>query len=404
MDERMKILVVNAGSSSLKYQLFDMGTGEVLAKGNCERIGAGGVVTHKKAGAEPYRLETPLDSHDTALELVLGLLTDKEHGVLADISEIDAVGHRIAHGGEKYKESTLIDDEVIRYLHTIEPINPLHGPPAIKGMEACRRLMGKTPQVGVFDTAFYSGMEDYAYIYPLPYRLYEEKRIRRYGFHGTSHRYVSGRVADCMGRPLSEMKVITCHLGNGSSITAVDHGRAVDTSMGFTPQEGILMGTRSGSIDPTIIPYLMRHEGMTADEVEDMLNRQSGFLGVSGLSNDSRNVCEAAAGGHYRAGLALKILIHGIKKYIGAYIAEMNGIDALVFTAGIGENDSEIRRRVCADMDVFGIALDEEHNRQARGKETDISAPGARVKTWVIPTDEEYMIALDTAKLAQAAG
>ena len=399
----MKILVVNAGSSSLKYQLFDMDTGHVLAKGNCERIGAGGAVTHKKAGAPPYKVETALPDHEAALKWVLDLLVDPVHGVLADIREIDAVGHRVAHGGEKYKASTLIDDEVIAYLESIVSINPLHGPPAIKGMQGCRRLMGDTPQVGVFDTAFYAGMEDKAYIYPLPYRLYEEKRIRRYGFHGTSHRYVSGKAAERMGRPLSELKIVTCHLGNGSSITAVDRGRAVDTSMGFTPQEGILMGTRSGSIDPTIIPYLIEHEGMTGEQVEDMLNRQSGLLGVSGLSNDSRNVCEAAAQGHYRAGLAIRILVHGIKKYIGAYVAEMNGIDALVFTAGIGENDAGLRRQVCAGMDYLGIALDEGANSSLpRGEAGDISAPGARVRPFVIPTDEEYMIAQDTETLAKS--
>ena len=398
----MKILVVNAGSSSLKYQLFDMDTGAVLAKGNCERIGVGGIVTHRKTGASPYVVETNLRSHDDALEWVLKLLVDPVHGVVADIGEIDAVGHRIAHGGEKYTQSTLIDDEVVQYLQSIVSINPLHGPPAIKGVEGCRRLMKDTPQVGVFDTAFYATMEPEAYIYPLPYRLYEEKKIRRYGFHGTSHRYVSAKVAECMGRPLAELKVITCHIGNGSSITAVDHGRAVDTSMGFTPQEGILMGTRSGSIDPTIIPYLIEHEGMTGQQVEDMLNRQSGLLGVSGLSSDSRDICEAAAQGNARAQLALRIQVHGIKKYIGAYTAEMNGLDALVFTAGIGENDTDLRRMVCGQMDYLGIAVDEARNAAApRGQITDISVPDARVRTWVIPTDEEYMIAMDTAKLAQ---
>lgn len=396
----MKILVVNAGSSSLKYQLFNMDDGSVLAKGNCERIGAGGTATHKKTGAAPYKVETPLKNHEDALAWVLGILVDPEHGVIGDIHEIDAVGHRVAHGGEKYKASTLIDEEVVRYLESIVPINPLHGPPAILGMEACHRLLGDTPQVAVFDTSFYAGMEPHAYIYPLPYRLYEEKKIRRYGFHGTSHRYVSARAAECVGRPLEELKIVTCHLGNGSSITAVDRGRAVDTSMGFTPQEGILMGTRSGSIDPTIIPYLIEHEGMTGREVEDMLNRQSGFLGVSGISNDSRNVCEAAAAGNPRAQLALRIQVHGIKKYIGAYIAEMNGIDALVFTAGIGENDADLRRDVCADMDFFGIRLDEAANAALpRGAEGDISASDARVRTWVIPTNEEYMIAMDTAAI-----
>lgn len=397
----MKILVVNAGSSSLKYQLFDMDAGSVLAKGNCERIGVGGIVTHRKAGEAPYVVETTLNSHDDALEWVLKLLVDPVHGVLSDVKEIDAVGHRIAHGGEQYKESTLIDDEVIRYLQSIVSLNPLHGPPAIKGIEGCRRLMRDTPQVGVFDTSFYANMDEAAYIYPLPYRLYEEKKIRRYGFHGTSHRYVSAKAAECLGRPLSSLKIITCHLGNGSSITAVDHGRAVDTSMGFTPQEGILMGTRSGSIDPTIIPYLIEHEGMTGQQVEDMLNRQSGLLGVSGVSSDSRDVCKAAEEGNARAQLAIRIQVHGIKKYIGAYVAEMNGLDALVFTAGIGENDADLRRMICENMDFLGIAVDNARNESApRGKETDISAPDARVRTWVIPTDEEYMIAMDTARLA----
>ena len=343
----MKILVINAGSSSLKYQLFDMDDGRVLAKGNCERIGSGGAVTHKKAGAEPYKAEPELRSHDDALELVLRLLTDPVLGVLKDIGEIDAVGHRIAHGGERYKQSTVIDDEVIRYLQSIVPINPLHGPPAIIGMEACRRLMKDTLQVGVFDTSFYAEMEDFRYIYPLPYELYAEKKIRRYGFHGTSHRYVSAKAAEVLGRDPAGLKIVTCHLGNGSSITAVEGGKAVDTSMGFTPQEGILMGTRSGSIDPTIIPYLMKTEGMNADEVEDLLNRRSGLLGVSGISNDARNVTEAAEAGNDRARLALDILVHGIKKHIGGYVAVMNGIDALVFTAGIGENDASLRSRVC---------------------------------------------------------
>lgn len=396
----MNILVVNAGSSSLKYQLFDMEAGTVLARGNCERIGAGGTATHRKAGAEPYTVETPLPSHDEALAWVLHMLVDAQHGVLRDMHEIGAVGHRVAHGGERYKASTLVDEEVIRYLRSIIPINPLHGPPAIAGMEACRRLLNDTPQAAVFDTAFYADMEPHAYVYPLPYRLYEEKKIRRYGFHGTSHRYVSGRAAAMLGQPAEALKMVTCHLGNGSSITAVDRGRAIDTSMGFTPQEGILMGTRSGSIDPTIIPYLMEQEGMTGQEVEDMLNRQSGFLGVSGLSNDSRNVSEAAAAGNPRAQLAIRILVHGIKKYIGGYIAEMNGLDALVFTAGIGENDADLRREVCRDMDFFGIQVDETANRGlAHGAEGDISAAGARVKTLVIPTNEEYMIAMDTAAL-----
>lgn len=397
----MKILVINSGSSSLKYQVFDMDTGKVLAKGICERIGAGGTVTHKRPGALPYKAEIELKNHDDALELVLGLLTDPVHGVLSSVDEIDAVGHRVAHGGEKYKASARVDDEMVNYLYSIVPLNPLHGPPAIKGIEACRRRMPHTPQVAVFDTSFYSDMKDFRYIYPLPYELYEEKKIRRYGFHGTSHRYVSAKAAERLGRPIEELKIVTCHLGNGSSVTAVDRGTAIDTSMGFTPQEGLLMGTRSGSIDPTIIPYLMKTEHMSAQDVEDLLNKRSGFLGVSGLSNDSRNICDAAAAGNPRAQLALNILYNEIKKYIGSYVAEMNGIDALVFTAGIGENDHELRQNVCRDMDFFGIAIDEEKNASLpRGSEADISAPGARVHTMVIPTDEEYMIAQDTARLA----
>lgn len=391
----MKILVINAGSSSLKYQLFDMETGDVLVKGLCERIGAGGEITHRRPAAEPYKTEADFPTHEEALAMVLQLLVSPEHGVISSIDEIGAVGHRIAHGGEKYKQSTPIDDEVIAYLETIVPINPLHGPPAIKGMKACRRLMGDTPQVGVFDTSFYSNMEDFRTIYPIPYEYYEEFKIRRYGFHGTSHRYVSAKAAEILGKPIEELKIVTCHLGNGSSITAVDKGIAIDTSMGFTPQEGVPMGTRSGSIDPTVIPYIMRAKNLSIDEVEDVLNRNSGLLGVSGISNDNRNVAKAASEGNYRAQLAIKILTNSIKKIIGSYIAELNGIDALVFTAGIGENDNCLRSAVCADMDFFGIKIDEELNKN---REVNISAKDARVQTLVIPTDEEYMIALDTAK------
>lgn len=395
----MKILVINAGSSSLKYQLFNMENGMVLAKGNCERIGAGGTVTHKRDGFETYSAEVDLPTHEEALSLVLELLVSEKYGVISSIEEIDAVGHRIAHGGEKYKKSTLIDEEVISYLETIVPINPLHGPPAIKGIKACKRLMGKTVQVGVFDTSFYSQMEDFRTIYAIPYEFYTEHKIRRYGFHGTSHRYVAAKAAEQLGKPLSELKIVTCHLGNGSSITAVDGGIAIDTSMGFTPQEGVPMGTRSGTIDPTVIPYIMKLKNLNASEVEDLINKQSGLLGVSGLSNDARNVSEAAKQGNPRAQLAIKMLANSIKKYIGSYIAEMNGIDVLVFTAGIGENDDEMRSMVCSNMDIFGIKIDEEINSNIpRGSGADISAKGARVKTLVIPTNEEYMIAQDTAK------
>lgn len=395
----MKILVINAGSSSLKYQLFDMETGDVLAKGNCERIGNGGTITHKRPGKENYSAEVSLPTHDEALSLVLDLLVSEEYGVVASIDEIDAVGHRIAHGGEKYKASTLIDDEVVAYLETIVPINPLHGPPAIKGIKACKRLMKNTPQVGVFDTSFYSQIEDFRTIYAIPYEFYTENKIRRYGFHGTSHRYVSAQAAKMLGKPIEELKIVTCHLGNGSSITAVDKGVAIDTSMGFTPQEGVPMGTRSGTIDPTVIPYIMKAKNLTAEEAEDIINKKSGLLGVSGISNDSREVEDAAKAGNYRAMLAVKMLANSIKKYIGSYIAELNGIDALVFTAGIGENSDMLRSMVCEDMDFFGIKIDEDKNsNMPRGTETEISAADAKVHTLVIPTNEEYMIALDTTK------
>ena len=398
----MRILVLNAGSSSLKYQLFDMDNGDVLAKGNCERIGAGGTVTHKRPEADNFYEEIDLPDHGAALERVLSLLTSKEYGVIESIKEIDAVGHRVAHGGEKIKESTRITESTIKYLEEIVPINPLHGPPAIAGMKACMKLMPDIPQVGVFDTAFYSEIEDFRYVYPIPYEYYEKDHIRRYGFHGTSHRFVSGELARVMGKPIEELKIITCHLGNGSSITAVDGGKAIDTSMGFTPQEGIAMGTRSGTIDPTVVTYLMKTHGYTAQEVEDIINKKSGLLGVSGLSNDCRNISEAAAEGNYRASLAMKIMINGIKKYIGSYIAEMNGLDALVFTAGIGENQASTRAAVCENLSYLGIEIDADKNENfTRGVPFEITKEGASVATWIIPTNEEYMIAIDTQRLAK---
>lgn len=397
----MKILVLNAGSSSLKYQLFNMETSEVLAKGNCERIGAGGTITHKRPNAEPFNEELNLENHGVALERVLALLCSAEYGVIKSISEIDAVGHRVAHGGEQLKESSIVTESVIKYLETIVPINPLHGPPALAGMKACLKLMPEVTQVAVFDTSFYSEIEDFRYIYPIPYEFYESDKIRRYGFHGTSHRYVSNQLAKLLGKDIKDLKIITCHLGNGSSITAVDGGKAIDTSMGFSPQEGVPMGTRSGSIDPTIVPYLMKTKGYSAQEVEDILNKKSGLLGVSGISNDCRNIWEAAENGNKRAELALKILINGIKKIIGSYVAELNGLDAIVFTAGIGENDWSIREKVCENMEYLGIKIDNEKNKNfQRGIPFDITAEGSKVATWIIPTDEEYMIAIDTQRLA----
>ncbi len=396
----MKILVLNAGSSSLKYQLFEMESGDILAKGVCERIGAGGTVTHKRPGADNLDRELDLPNHSVALETVLGLLTSAEHGVIASIKEIDAVGHRVVHGGEQLTKSTRVTESLIRYLETIVPLNPLHGPPAIAGMNACLALMPDVPQVAVVDTSFYANIEDYRFVYPIPYEFYEQDHVRRYGFHGTSHRYVSEQLAKILGKPLSELKIITCHLGNGSSVTAVEGGKAVDTSMGFTPQEGIIMGTRSGSLDPTVVTYLMKAKGYTPDEMENILNKKSGLLGISGLSNDCRNLTAAAAEGNPRATLALKMLANSIKRYIGSYTAEMNGLDALVFTAGIGENQWNVRQLVCENMSYLGIEIDEDKNRNfTRGIPFDITKEGARVATWIIPTDEEYMIAIDTQRI-----
>ena len=396
----MKILVLNAGSSSLKYQLFNMDNGDVLAKGTCERIGAGGTITHKRADTQPFFEEIDLPNHGVALQRVISLLCSDEYGVISSVSEIDAVGHRVAHGG-KMLESSRITESVIKYLETIVPINPLHGPPAIAGIKACLSLMPELPQVAVFDTSFYSTIDKSRYVYAIPYEFYENDQIRRYGFHGTSHRYVSQELAKALGKPIDELKIVTCHLGNGSSITAVDGGKAIDTSMGFTPQEGIAMGTRSGTIDPTVVTYLMKTKGYSAQEIEDILNKKSGLLGVSGISNDLRNIVAAANDGNERAQLALDILVNGIKKYIGSYAAEMNGLDAVVFTAGIGENQANIRELVCENMEFLGIAIDKERNDNfTRGIPFDITAKGAKVATWVIPTNEEYMIAIDTQRLA----
>jgi len=396
----VKILVVNAGSSSLKYQLFDMDTNTAIAKGNCERIGIDGVVTHKCPGKEDYKTQADFPDHRAAIECVLGLLTDKKLGVIGSVKEISAVGHRFAHGGEKLRASAVLGADEIAYLESIVELNPLHGPPAISGFKACKEVMPDIKHVGVFDTSYYSNMEEHAYIYPIPYELYEEYKIRRYGFHGTSHRYVAAKAAEMLGK--KDAKIITCHLGNGSSITATVNGKAIDTSMGFTPQDGVPMGTRSGALDPTVPMYIMKKKGLTAEQTEKLLNNQSGLLGVSGISSDCRDVAGAAAEGNARAALALKILAHNIKKIIGSYIAEMNGVDAVVFTAGIGENDRAMRERVCEGLDWLGIAIDKEINNTCdRGVDVDISAKGAKVKTFVIPTNEEYMIALDTQNLTK---
>ncbi len=397
----MKILVVNAGSSSLKYQLFDMDANKVIAKGNCEKIGIGGMVTHKRPGKDDYQADVELKDHDDAIALVLKLLSDAELGVIASADEIDAIGHRVVHGGEQYKESTLITDELMDYIVANIGLNPLHAPPAIKGIEACRKNCPGKPMIAVFDTAFHATMEPVSFIYPLPYEYYEKYKLRRYGFHGTSHRYVSGKVAELCGKALSEMKVITCHLGNGSSITAIKNGKVVDTSMGFTPNEGLPMGTRCGNIDPTVVPFLMNTLGISAAEVDTILNKKSGLLGVSGVSSDCREVNAAANEGNARAKLAIDLLVHEAKKIIGSYVAEMNGVDAIVFTAGIGENDRALREKICADMDAVGIVMDNDVNASCpRGEAVELTGKGSRARVFVIPTDEEMMIAMDTCKLA----
>lgn len=394
----MKILVVNAGSSSLKYQLFDMETGEVLAKGLCERIGIDGKITHKRPGKEDYVKEVDLKDHKAAIELVLSVLTDSELGVVASADEIGAVGHRFAHGGE-IRQSSLLGEDELKYLESIVEINPLHGPPAISGFKGCKAVMPNIPHVGVFDTSYYSSMEEKAFVYPIPYELYEKYKIRRYGFHGTSHRFVCAEAAKLIGN--KDAKIITCHLGNGSSITATVNGKAIDTSMGFTPNDGVPMGTRCGAIDPTVVPYIMKKEGLTAEEAEKLLNSKSGLLGISGVSSDCRDIDTAAEQGNKRAALANEILTHNIKKIIGSYVAEMNGVDALVFTAGIGENNRTLRQNVCRDMSYLGVKIDEELNMTSpRGEVVELTAPGATVRTFVIPTNEEYMIALDTLALA----
>lgn len=395
----MKILVINAGSSSLKYQFIDIDTKQVLAKGLCERIGIDGKLTQKVSGRDNFVREDAMKDHSDAIRMVIEALTDKEVGVISDMKEIDAVGHRVVHGGEIFSGSVMIDDAVMDALKLCVPLAPLHNPANIIGIEACAKIMPDVPQVGVFDTAFHQTMPQKAYMYALPYEMYEKHKIRRYGFHGTSHKYVSGRAAEILGKNPEDLKIITLHLGNGSSITAVDGGKSVDTSMGFTPLAGVTMGTRCGDIDPAIVTFLMENEGLDAKGVDALMNKQSGVFGISGLSSDFRDL-EAAMDTDPKAKLALDMFAYSVKRYVGAYAAAMGGVDAIVFTAGIGENTALMRAAITEGLEFMGIKIDPELNK-VRGEERDISAADATVKTLVIPTDEEMMIAMDTARLAK---
>ena len=394
----MKILVINAGSSSLKYQLMDSISHDVLAKGLCERIGIDGRLTHKVPGKEDYKVDIAMPTHGEAIQAVLDALVSPVHGVIADVKEIDAVGHRVLHGGMAFTESCIIDDACIAAIKECIPLGPLHNPANLMGIEACQKVMAGTPQVAVFDTAFHMTMPEKAYTYAIPYEYYEKDKVRRYGFHGTSHRYVSARAADMLGKPAKDLKIITCHLGNGSSLAAVVGGKCVDTTMGLGPLAGFPMGTRSGDIDATILEYLMGRYGYDIKEMLNILNKKSGVLGISGVSSDFRDLETAAEEGNKRAQLALDVFRYSVKKFIGAYAAAMGGVDAIVFTAGVGENDAGTRMDIASDLEFMGVKMDEDANN-VRGKEAVISAPDSKVKVLLIPTDEELMIAMDTAEL-----
>lgn len=397
----MNILVVNCGSSSLKYQLINMVNEEALASGVIERIGIeGSVLTQKAEGKQKYTVQKNMKNHKDAIKLVIESLIKKEVGVINSLEEINAVGHRVVHGGEKYSKSVLINDEVMKDLEVFAKLAPLHNPPNIIGIEACKALMPEVPMVVVFDTAFHQTMPEKAFVYSLPYELYENHNIRKYGFHGTSHKYVSAKAAEFVETDIKDLKIVTCHLGNGVSISAVNGGVCVETTMGFTPLEGLTMGTRCGSIDPAIVTYLINELSYTADQVNDMMNKKSGVLGISGVSSDFRDIESAAQSGNARAKLALDIFHYKVKQFIGSCAVAMGGIDVLLFTAGVGENSVESRQSICEGLEFLGVELDKAKNK-VRGKLADIGVDGSRVKTLVVPTNEELMIAKDTLKLAK---
>ncbi|MBD7910417.1 MULTISPECIES: acetate kinase [Clostridium] len=396
----MKVLVINCGSSSLKYQLIDMTNEELLAQGLVERIGiAGSILTQKVSGKGKYIIEEPMNDHKDAIKHVVNALIHDEHGVIKNMDEISAVGHRVVHGGEKYSESVLVNDEVMSYLEECVKLAPLHNRPNIIGIEACKSLMPNVPMAVVFDTAFHGTMPEKAFLYALPYELYEKHSIRKYGFHGTSHKYVSRKVAEVMGRDVEDLKIITCHIGAGASIAAVKGGKSIDTTMGFTPLDGVIMGTRTGSIDPAIVIYLVKELGYSIDEVNEILNKKSGLLGITEMSSDMRDIKEAAyKKGDKRAQLAIDMYTYSIKTKIGAYSAAMGGVDVIVFTAGVGENSFETRRDILEDLEYLGIKLDSERNN-VMGETALITTDDSKVKVYVIPTNEELMIAKETVDL-----
>ena len=395
----MKVLVINCGSSSLKYQLIDSDTEELLAKGLCERIAVDGRLTHTTTGKEKYTKDLPMPDHNAAVSYVLEALTDKETGAITDLSEIDAVGHRIVHGGEKFAKSVVITDEVIAAIEECNDLAPLHNPANLIGIRACQKLMPGVPNVGVFDTAFHQTMPDKAYIYGIPYEYYTDYKIRRYGFHGTSHSFVSKEAASYLGMDLNNSKIIVAHLGNGASVSAVLNGKCVDTSMGLTPLEGLVMGTRSGDIDPSIMEFIAKKENLDIDGVMDVLNKKSGVAGMSGVSSDFRDLEAAYNEGNERAIAAVEVFSYRVAKYIGAYAAAMNGVDAIAFTAGIGENTSFVREKIMAYLGYLGIKIDRVTNDKTRGVEALISTADSSVKVCVIPTNEELAICRETVKL-----
>ncbi len=397
----MKVLVVNAGSSSIKYQVVDMTDESVLAVGLVDRVGIPGTtLDHSPQGKDKVTIKKDLPDHTAGMELVLQVLVNEEYGCLKSMDEIGAVGHRVVHGGEAFAASVVIDDEVKRVIKECFEIAPLHNPPNLMGIDACQRLMPNVPHVAVFDTAFHQTMGPANFMYALPYDVYEKYRVRRYGFHGTSHFYVAHRAAEMLGKPYEECKIITLHLGNGASMAAIKDGKVIDTSMGFTPLEGLVMGTRSGDIDPAIVFYLMDKLGMGSSEANNYFNKKSGMLGLSGVSNDLRDILEAAGSGNERAKIALDVYYNKVKGYIGNYIAKLNGVDCLVFTAGVGENAIDIRENVCANLDFLGIKMDVEKNK-VRGKEVDVAADDSKVRIFIIPTNEELVIARDTLNLSK---